>query len=331
MSWFDELFGNAGDAAVDMPDMGYDPSGLVFDTASAVDPSNLPWLSGDEGGGFANLGGVADSGPSAPVANPNPDYDAYDLQGGAKAAGPGAPVANPNPDYDAYDLQGGAKAATPGALSQIMKGLGLSGNLSDPKSLESWMKLLMGGSSILNTLLRGGTSQNSKTPTELAASMPGQAYNSFTPAQQASADKYFKGAATPWEQRARISAANMRNPIVAGRGYAEGGEVDQGALSMLMGGGEGDAPFVGAVQGPGGGQDDLIDAKLAAGEYVFDADVVSALGDGDNAQGAALLDQFRQNLRSHKRGADPGSIPPPTGDPMQYMPQGALEQTLGAE
>lgn len=84
-------------------------------------------------------------------------------------------------------------------------------------------------------------------------------------------------------------------------GYAEGGEV--GALTAS-------APFVGYVEGDTPGQADLIDAKLAAGEYVFDADTVAALGDGNNAAGARVLDQMREEIRGMKRGAPADEIPP---------------------
>lgn len=93
-------------------------------------------------------------------------------------------------------------------------------------------------------------------------------------------------------------------------GFAEGGDVmpaddaGPGALSQS-------APFVGYVEGTDGGQSDLIDAKLSPGEYVWDADSVSAIGDGNNAAGAARLDQMREEIRAHKRSAPPDEIPPP--------------------
>jgi hypothetical protein len=63
------------------------------------------------------------------------------------------------------------------------------------------------------------------------------------------------------------------------------------------------------LNGDTGGQDDLIDAKLSDGEYVFDASTVSDLGDGNNAAGARKLDIFRENIRKHKRGGKI-SLPP---------------------
>ena len=118
--------------------------------------------------------------------------------------------------------------------------------------------------------------------------------------------------AAPWNTRARTYAADMPSPIVAGtRGYAEGGEVE-GALSMAT-------PFAGFVQGEGGGQDDLIDASLSAGEYVFDAESVSMLGDGNNAEGAKKLDELRASLRAHKRSAPDDQIAPPAQGALSYM------------
>jgi hypothetical protein len=103
----------------------------------------------------------------------------------------------------------------------------------------------------------------------------------------------------------------MPTPIVAGRRYAEGGEVE-GALSVAP-------PFVGFVQGEGGGQDDLIDASLSAGEYVFDAESVSMLGDGNNEEGARKLDELRASLRAHKRSAPDDQIAPPAQGALSYM------------
>jgi len=64
------------------------------------------------------------------------------------------------------------------------------------------------------------------------------------------------------------------------------------------------------VRGKGDGQSDDIPAMLADGEYVFDADTVSQLGDGSNKAGAEKLDKFREALRRHKRSAPDDKIPP---------------------
>ena len=74
--------------------------------------------------------------------------------------------------------------------------------------------------------------------------------------------------------------------------------------------------------GRGGGQDDKVDARLSPGEYVFDADAVSALGDGSNEAGAAALDRMREAIRTHKRSAPADSIPPKAKSPLAYFAKG---------
>jgi hypothetical protein len=113
----------------------------------------------------------------------------------------------------------------------------------------------------------------------------------------------------------RVYAADMPSPIVRGqttKGYAEGGEIE-GALTQA---------FEGAVMGDAGGQSDLIDARLSPGEYVMDAESVSALGDGNTAAGIAKLDELRAQLRAQKRSAPNDEIPPQAQGPLSYM-QGA--------
>lgn len=92
-------------------------------------------------------------------------------------------------------------------------------------------------------------------------------------------------------------------------------EDEEGRPLRMKGGGSVPSPYaylteetyypaspIGYLSGDSGGQDDLIDAKLSDGEYVFDASTVSDLGDGNNAAGARKLDMFRENIRKHKRG-----------------------------
>jgi hypothetical protein len=60
-------------------------------------------------------------------------------------------------------------------------------------------------------------------------------------------------------------------------------------------------------------------AKIADGEYVFPAAFVTALGRGDNKQGAKILDEMRENLREHKRSAPTSKIPPKAKSPLDYL------------
>lgn len=73
----------------------------------------------------------------------------------------------------------------------------------------------------------------------------------------------------------------------------------------------------GLLRGPGGGQDDEIEAAtptgrkvlLSDGEYVIDAPTVAALGDGSTDAGARRLDKFRREVRvqayGHEKQAKP--------------------------
>ena len=75
------------------------------------------------------------------------------------------------------------------------------------------------------------------------------------------------------------------------------------------------------MQGPGGGQDDLIDAKVANGEYAIDASTVSDLGDGSNEEGANRLDMMIRKIREHKRGGRI-KLPPRARSPLDYLKTG---------
>jgi hypothetical protein len=170
----------------------------------------------------------------------------------------------------------------PGALENV-------GNwLMDPKNWNT----VASGLGLLDSLL------NRSNP----SSMPGNGFgefNDWTPQQKPSVQAFFNRAPTPFVPPERKAYSGEI-------GFASGGSTS-GALTEL------------AEPMGHGGQDDVIDAKLAPGEYVFDADVVSALGDGDNKAGAAKLDAWRERLRSHKRSAPSHRIPPRAKDPEAYL------------
>ncbi|BBB57991.1 hypothetical protein MPCS_02002 (plasmid) [Candidatus Megaera polyxenophila] len=106
---------------------------------------------------------------------------------------------------------------------------------------------------------------------------------------------------------------------------------EEGRPIRMKGGGSAHSPYaylteetyyptspIGYLSGDGGGQDDLIDARLSDGEYVFDASTVSDLGDGNNAAGARKLDGFRENIRKHKRGGKV-NLPPRSKSLESYL------------
>ena len=74
----------------------------------------------------------------------------------------------------------------------------------------------------------------------------------------------------------------------------------------------------GQINGPGGGQDDLIPAMLSSGEFVVPADIVGNLGDGDTDAGADILDAWMQSIRSHKT-MKRGAFPPMAKTPQSYL------------
>ena len=109
--------------------------------------------------------------------------------------------------------------------------------------------------------------------------------------------------------RAGLSMLDSNNTI---SGYAKGGLAEHNPEFITGATGH-------HVKGEGDGQSDSIPAMLADGEYVFDADTVAALGNGSNDAGARILDKMRQNIRTHKRSAPAGKIPPKAKSPLEYM------------
>lgn len=234
----------------------------------------------------------------------------------------------------ANEMLGLKAGSEDGFLQQVMKGMGLRGkdgsvNLSDPKQLQAWMRLLMAGGGVLASIMNR-KSMNQKSPHDLLNSQGGGTKSmGWTPQQQATANGFFNAPVTPWNQRSMQHADAgtpglvVQTPKFAhgGSAYADGGGPSH-QLAQMGDLGQEDVPQ-GALNQVAGGQDDVIDARLAPGEYVFDADTVSAIGDGHNDAGAAKLDKFRENIRKHKRSAPPNKIPPRAKPLHQYMPKGA--------
>jgi hypothetical protein len=74
------------------------------------------------------------------------------------------------------------------------------------------------------------------------------------------------------------------------------------------------------VSGPGDGQSDDIPAMLADGEFVFPADVVSALGNGSTKAGTEKLYEMMHAIRARARSKRPKDLPPPAfKSPLDYL------------
>lgn len=72
---------------------------------------------------------------------------------------------------------------------------------------------------------------------------------------------------------------------VWGSAYADGGEVS------------------GPVPGSDPGKSDTVNTQLSGGEHIFDAEIVSMLGDGNTEAGHKFLEQLKQEIRAQKRAA----------------------------
>lgn len=91
---------------------------------------------------------------------------------------------------------------------------------------------------------------------------------------------------------------------------AEGGLMPSGISYELAKGGVANLPS-GMIRGPGGGMDDQIkgtidgrrDVYLSDGEYVVDAQTISALGDGSSEAGAKRMGKIVKDIRQKKFGS----------------------------
>ena len=122
------------------------------------------------------------------------------------------------------------------------------------------------------------------------------------------AGAFGKKAKAPEPKQLKTTKMNWNKSIAnkARGGSIEGqAAVPQGALGLL--------------KGAQAGQDDSVPINASHGEYVMDADVVAALGDGNTDAGAAKLDAMRENIRKHKRSAPPSKIPPKAKPVKAYL------------
>jgi hypothetical protein len=211
---------------------------------------------------------------------------------------------------------GGGGAGGSGALGALSGLLGKGGDWlskvfgGDPAALRQ-ANSAVGVLGLLNALKQNtsGKGGGAAGIDALRGMMPAQAQSD---ANKAAQSKLFTSPLTQPQVASGASALRRYGVDPMAPQYARGGDVhtgDRGALNRI-------AEDFSAM---GGGQDDVIDAKLAEGEYVFDSDVVSALGDGSNDAGARKLDEFREAIRRHKRAAPASQIPPRAKPITQYL------------
>lgn len=196
-----------------------------------------------------------------------------------------------------------------GVFTKLLQGMKIADangkvDISNPTSLEAILKSV-GVLGNIYTTLQGPQNKQSASQLQAQFKSPFDTWNST---QQAAADKYFSN---PNVGHALTPARATPASIVATPRYAEGGAIEN-PLHVTQG-------ALGLIHGQGGGQDDVVHALTAPGEYVWDADTVANLGDGNNAHGAEVLDKFREEVRAHKRSAPVDSIPPRAKTPSAYL------------
>lgn len=167
----------------------------------------------------------------------------------------------------------------------------LLGNLATPNGILSGLKALAG----IGGIIQGSRNINQLRQPISAPQMTGSRAQSLAPVS------FGTPQARSWQ----------------GVMMAKGGPLRAASETGAIG-----RPAAGMLRGPGGGQDDTVPVKASHGEYVMDADTVSALGDGNTEAGAKKLDQMRQNIRAHKRSAPVTKIPPKAKAPEKYMKGG---------
>jgi hypothetical protein len=133
------------------------------------------------------------------------------------------------------------------------------------------------------------------------------------------------------EESAIEDILGLRQPKVEEPLYAEGGYVEplrakpMNLQFMNEGGALGRENFKGGkhVAGEGDGQSDDIPAWLADGEFVFPADVVSALGNGSTKAGTDKLYEMMHQIRARARSTKVKDLPPPAHkSPLDYLKKG---------
>jgi len=74
------------------------------------------------------------------------------------------------------------------------------------------------------------------------------------------------------------------------------------------------------ASGKGTGQSDDIDAMLHDGDYVADADLVAALGDGSSKAGAEALEKFRRQIPHQEHATGGAAVPAKIADGEYVFP-----------
>lgn len=298
----DEITGtDAGDNLVDQAVL--DAYGTSFNNYQPIDFSSLPAVFGSNNGGLPPEQGL--DGTGAKVDTNSWTWDVSEL---------------PTTGLDGTGItynQATGTWETP-AASSLGEGLSLTANNGETLSSSTGMGA---------TNLSGNTNQSTNpTNQKPQSSGSGGSGGGSTPKQQPSSplQKTIAGGMALAQILQALSGkgAKAPTPDAGNNKAATGMKWNSSALKRAEGGsvpGNGGRGALGMLRARTGGQDDVVPVAAAGGEYVMDADSVSALGDGNTEAGAAKLDQMRQNLRKHKRSAPSNKIPPKARSPLSYV------------
>lgn len=282
--------GEAGAATGALSAVGGSPvDGQVVNVSGVKDPA-FPLNPGTVQPGPMTMPNMA--GNITPIAPPGLPDVPFSLNPSTVQPGP---VSNGNPAANITPVGG-----TPSFIDKVSSGVGNWWDRLTSLDPQAWQQGI-GALGLLNQLFRGGAGgPNGGGQGGAPANKFGE-FNDWTAAQKPGVQAFFN----------RGPQTQTWKPVATG--YASGGEVP-GALQAMS------SP-AGYVDGVGSGQADNVPARLSPGEFVLDADVVSALGDGSNAEGARRLEEMRRRVREHKRSAPVSGIPPVAKAPEQYLNQ----------
>lgn len=278
----------------------------------------------ETGAGTMDLGSVADW--YGPLSGGTPETIPWsgDLNSAIEAVA--NPAANYTPEMQQQIMQALNNAATDGGWQQFLD----TGALGDPSTTTSWLQDLLSNASNIkstasnvkslaslfglgnNPLATGGLGA-----LQVLSSILGRnaANASSQGLQSSNRSPYYSAPLSP----VSFAGPGRGKPLGQVMRYARGGLTQANEFGQGNEAGWGDEANLGYARGGTAGQDDKVPAMLSHGEYVFDADTVAALGDGNNEAGAGALDRMRENIRRHKRSAPVSKIPPKAKAPEQYL------------
>ena len=287
-------------------------SSLGVEGASSAPGSQAAMLAEMTGPGFGSTGGVASS---ASYANPATNFIGSAAESGAQALAANAPNAGMvEASANSIPFDQSLATSVPQSL-QIPNLSSMPANFAtEMGNAGSGLKNLAGlGEGTMSEAAKAvgtkfGTGSAAATLTGIQGMAALDEEQKYLDQQLESGNiaqaEYNAGIARINESRARSEQAMRNNPYQ----FYAGGDVEYGAGDQVMGYSMGGQPRF--LSGGGDGMSDSIkaniegkqEARLADGEFVVPADVVSHLGNGSSKAGAKQLYSMMDRVRSARTG-----------------------------